>query len=255
MSDYWNPRPGRKGRDGENLTLVLAHRGVATAHRENTVAAFAAARASGADGVELDVRRSADGVLVVHHDATLPDGRALAGVPAAELPSWLPTLEEAFEECRGLVVDAEVKNLPTEAGFDPTEAAARGTAALVVRMGMATSAFVSAFTVASIDAAREAEPTVATGWLTLAGYDQADALALAAGRGHRALLPRHEAVAPDLVAAVHAAGLAVPAWTVDDPDRIRAMAAAGVDAVITNVPDVAVAVLAGVRRTPPAGPS
>lgn len=237
--------PGRKARRGENLTLVLGHRGAAAAHRENTLEAFAAARASGAHGVELDVRRSADGVLVVHHDATLPDGRTLAAVPAAELPPWLPTVEAAFEECRGLVVDAEVKNLPTEPGYDPDEAAARGTAALVVRMGMAGSAFVSAFTMASIDAAREAQPTVATGWLTLAGYDQRDALALAAGRGHAALQPRHEAVTADLVAAVHAAGLAVHAWTVDDPDRIRAMAAAGVDVLITNVPDVAVAVLAG----------
>ncbi len=63
--------PGRKGRHGENLTLVLAHRGAAAAHRQNTLEAFAAARASGADGVELDVRRSADGVLVCLHDADL----------------------------------------------------------------------------------------------------------------------------------------------------------------------------------------
>lgn len=225
------------------MTAVLAHRGATAGCRENTLEAFAAARALGADGVELDVRRSADGVLVVHHDATLPDGRAVAGVPAAELPPWVPTLEAALEECRGLVVDAEIKNLPTEPGFDPGEAVARAAATLVVRAAVAAASFVSAFSMASIDAARAAEPRVATGWLTLASYDHLDALHEAARRGHTALVPRHEAVTADLVAAAHARGLTVHAWTVDDPGRIRAMAAAGVDAVITNAPDLAIAVL------------
>ena len=225
------------------MTLVLAHRGASVTCRENTLEAFAAARRLGAHGVELDVRRSADGVLVVHHDAILADGRPVAAVPAAELPSYVPSLEAALEECRGLMVDVEVKNLPTEPGFDPDEAAAKGAAGLLVRMGMARHGYVTGFSMASIDAAREEEPDVATGWLTLAGYDQFDALALAAGRGHAALQPRHEAVTPDLVAAVHSRGLTVHAWTVDDPDRVRAMAAAGVDAVITNVPDVALAAL------------
>ena len=225
------------------MTIVLAHRGIWATHRENTLEAFAAARAVGADGVELDVRCSADGVLVVHHDPTLDDGRAIADVRASDLPAWLPTLEAALEECRGLVVDAEVKNLVTEPGFDPEESTARGAAALLARMGMAGSAFVSAFAIASIDAAREAEPSAATGWLTLAAYDQLDALALAAARGHTALQPRHEAVTPELVAAVHARGLQVHTWTVDDPERIRYVADCGVDVVITNVPGAALEVL------------
>lgn len=225
------------------MTIVLAHRGMSTTHRENTLDAFAAARAVGADGVELDVRCSADGVLVVHHDAVLADGRVVAGVRAAELPGWVPTLEAALETCRGMVVDAEVKNLVTEPGFDPEESVARGTAALLVRMGMTGSAFVSGFSIASVDAAREAEPSVRTGWLTLATYDQADALALAAARGHAALQPRHEAVTADLAAAVHGRGLQVHAWTVNDPDRVRLLAGWGVDVVITDVPDRALAAL------------
>lgn len=227
--------------------LVLAHRGMSTTHRENTLAAFAGARDVGADGVELDVRRTGDGALVVHHDPTLDDGEPLAALRASELPGWLPTLEAALEECRGLVVDAEVKNLVTEAGFDPGEAAARQAAALVARMGMAGSAFVSSFSMVAIDAAREAEPSVRTAWLTLAAYDQADAVALAAARGHAAVQPRHEAVTPELVAAAHGRGLAVHAWTVDDPARIRYVAACGADAVITNRPDVALDAL-GRRR-------
>lgn len=221
------------------MTEVWAHRGDASGCRENTLDAFRAARAAGAAGVELDVRACADGVLVVHHDAILDDGRAVAHTPAAGLPGWLPTLEAALEECRGLVVDVEVKNLPTDPGYDPDEAIAVATARLVARMGLSATTWISAFAMATIDAARATAPELRTGWLTLAGYDQVDALTLAAGRGHGALHPRHEAVTGELVHEAHRRGMAVHTWTLDDPEGIRLMADHGVDAVITNVPAVA----------------
>lgn len=211
--------------------------------RENTLDAFRAARDQGADGVELDVRATDDGVLVVHHDPALEDGRPIAHLEASALPSWLPTLEAALEECRGLTVDVEIKNLPTEPSYDPEERTAAAAARMVDGLGLWGSVVVSAFSIATIDAARAAAPAVPTGWLTLAAYDQVEALVLAAGRGHAALQPRHEAVTADLVEAAHGMGIAVHAWTVDDPDRVRQLAAAGVDAVITNVPAVALAAL------------
>lgn len=223
--------------------LILAHRGASATQRENSLAAFEAARALGADGVELDVRRSADGVLVVHHDPVLPDGRAIHTLAAADLPQYVPTLEAALGCCAGLVVDAEVKNLPTDPGFDPTERVAAEAAALAARTGMAGEVVVSSSSLLSVDAARAAGAGVATAWLTLAAFDQFEALAMAADHGHDALQPRHEAVTPELVAAAHQRGLEVHAWTVDDPERVAAMAAAGVDAVITNRPDVALRAL------------
>lgn len=51
--------------------IVFAHRGGAVLRPENTIAAFDHGLSSGADGLELDVRLSRDGVLMVHHDATL----------------------------------------------------------------------------------------------------------------------------------------------------------------------------------------
>lgn len=224
------------------MTAVWAHRGSAERARENTLAAFRAARECGADGVELDVRSTADGVLVVHHDALL-DGRPLADVGAGDLPAWLPTLEAALEECRGLAVDIEVKNLPTEAGYDPDEGTAVAVARLVTALGPGPGVVISAFAMATVDAARAAGPGVATGWLTLAAFDQMEALHLAVAHQHTALHPRHEAVTPELVAAAHGLGVAVHAWTVDDPERIRELAAAGVDAVITNDPVTALAAL------------
>src|SRR5450759_1398239 len=56
--------------DGTSFPLVIAHRGASRDAPENTPAAFEAAIALGADAVELDVRRTADGVLVVHHNAS-----------------------------------------------------------------------------------------------------------------------------------------------------------------------------------------
>ena len=109
--------------------LVLAHRGACHRVRENTVEAFALARELGADGIELDVRRSADDVLIVHHDAEVPEVGLLAAQPfdgiRAALP-WLPTLAEALEVCTGWLVNVEIKCLPWEADADPEHTVARG---------------------------------------------------------------------------------------------------------------------------------
>lgn len=225
------------------VTAVWGHRGAPQKARENTLESFRVARQEGADGVELDVRTAADGVVVVHHDALLADGRPVAEVPSADLPAWLPTLEAALEELRDLTVDVEVKSLPTDPGWDPGERAAAATAQLVVRMGRASRVVVSSFSMAAIDRVKATAPGLRTGWLTVVAYDQLEAVDLAATSGHDALHPRHEVVTPDLVVKAHGRGLAVHAWTADEPDDIRRVAAAGADAVITNLPAAALEVL------------
>jgi glycerophosphoryl diester phosphodiesterase len=222
------------------LFSVIAHRGASTRHRENTVEAFLAAARLGADGVELDVRRAADGALVVHHDATLPTGAAIVNLNSKEIPEWVPLLPAALEACGDLLVNIEIKNAPDEADWDPTEAVARGAARLVQRLGRQDKTILSSFTIASIDAAKEADPTLPTALLTLPFADQDEALALIEARGHQALNPHHAAVSPELTAKAHAQQTAVYTWTVDDPDRMRWLAQAGVDGIITNVPDVAI---------------
>lgn len=225
------------------MTAVWGHRGAPHEARENTGEAFRVARDQGADGVELDVRATGDGVVVVHHDALLADGRPVAEVRSRDLPAWLPTLEAVLEEFPDLTVDIEIKSLPTDPGWDPDEGAAVATARLVARMGRTAGVVVSSFSMAAIDRARATEPGLRTGWLTLVAYDQLEAVDLVAAAGHSALHPRHEAVTPDLVAAAHHRGLAVHTWTADEPDDIRRLAAAGVDAVITNLPAAALEAL------------
>lgn len=225
------------------MISVIAHRGASTTYPENTLEAFAEAVRQGADGVELDVRRSADGALVVHHDPVSAGGRPVAETPVPELPAWVPLLGAALDACGDLFVDIEVKNLAHEPGWDPEETVAAEVAALVVERGMQDRAVVSAFTPATLDAVRAAALGVATGLLTLPASDQEEAIALAVERGYAGLHPHHAALTAEVVRRAHDAGLVVTTWTVDDPERLRAVAGMGVDAVVTNVPGLARSVL------------
>jgi glycerophosphoryl diester phosphodiesterase len=243
------------------VTQVIGHRGASLVETENTVAAFRAAASQGADGVELDVRRTADGRLAVHHDAHLPDGRAIVETAWADLPAHVPELSAALDACRGLAtVNVEIKNWPDDVDFDPSLAVVdRVVDVLLGRPADERAALlVSCFHLPSVDRVRERAPDLATGWLVIgpgapvmsgnghvaAAADPVSAMvAETARRGHAALHPHHVYVNAELVAVAHAAGLALNTWTCDDPDRIRWLADVGVDAVITNVPDVALSAL------------
>lgn len=239
---------GKQRFDGPNLrpVLVLGHRGTGVGEGENTLAGFAEALRLGADGVELDVRRTADGALALHHDAVVPGLGPVAELRARDLPPHVPLLEEALDECATGVVNVEIKNGPHEPGFDPDELAAREVAALLAGRPDRVAAgalFVSSFTPATLDAVVATSPEVPVGLLTITGFDQEQALALAVERGYSALHPHHDAVTAELAHAVHAAGLALNTWTVNEPGRAVWLASSGVDAVITDrVAEVAGAV-------------
>ena len=220
----------------------MAHRGASRAEPENTLAAFRRAASMGAHAVELDVRRSFDGVLVVHHDPALPDGRLIRATPQAELPESVPSLPEALDACAGMWVNVEVKNDPNEPDFDDTEAVADATVAVLRERGDDERWLISSFRMATIDRCRQLAPTIPTAWLTVAV--PADVTDVLAGHGHVALHPWFGIVTAEVIARCHAAGLRVNCWTCDDPDRMRELAAAGIDGICTNVPDVALRVLA-----------
>jgi glycerophosphoryl diester phosphodiesterase len=227
------------------VTLVYAHRGASAAEPENTVAAFRTAGRMGADGVELDVRRTADGQAAVVHDAALPGGRAVVEVPLADVPHEVPRLEEALDACAGLVVNVEVKNAPWDADFDPDESLAELVVRTLAARGGRDRVIVSSFGEGAVARTRELAPDLPTALLTaVLTDDQVDGLVeQVAAAGHVALHPHHLTVTPHLLERCHEAGLAVNTWTVDEPERIAALAALGVDGVVTNVPDVALSAL------------
>ncbi len=230
------------------MTFVIGHQGAPAVATGNTVASFTAARAAGADGVELDVRRAAGGHLAVTHDDHLPapDGRALLDLPAASLPACMPDLAAALGACAGLaLVNVEIKNWPGDGDFDPSLGIAEQVAAVIAERPQAERdrIIVSCFHLPTVDRVRAVEPSLATAWLMLGFSTVEHVVAEAAEHGHAAIHPHHSAVDADVVALAHGAGLAVNTWTCDEPDRIRWLADTGVDGIVTNVPDLALRAL------------
>ena len=225
------------------MTRIIAHRGASRAEEENTLAAFRRAGEQGADGVELDVRRTADDRLVVHHDAALPDGRVIRATASDDLPDRVPTLAAALDACTGMFVNIEIKNGPDDPDFDPTEWVAHRVIADLVARTPHSRWLISSFRLETVDVCRQLLPTVPTAWLVGPATDEV--IATCARHGHAAVHPWDRHLTFEAVRAAHAVGIAVNTWTCDDPDRMRELIGWGVDGICTNVPDVGLAVRRG----------
>lgn len=240
--------------------LILAHRGAQRITPENTLPAFMEAIALGADGIELDVQRTADGVLVVAHDEYL--GRTISGSPTERLTSmtwhelhqrdagaWFgdawrgtspPSLDDVFDALpETAFVNIELKRTAWQS--DGLEKAALH---FLQRRNLWHRVIVSSFNPVILARLRRAAPHLKIGLL------YAPDLPLPLRRAWArhilrpaALHPHVSQVTPALVANAHRHGQQVNVWTVNDPETIRRLAALGVDAIITDVPDVAKAAL------------
>lgn len=214
--------------------------------RENTVEAFRLAADLGADAVELDVRRTADGQAAVHHDEALPDGRRIVTVGADDLPSDVPLLPAALEACGSLEVNVEIKNVRIDGDFDPDQTMARVVVDTVHAMGIGERILVSSFGYACIERVRKLDPGLPTAFLIVGDVDPVPLLDRAAAGGHPGVHPHWRMLDETVVARAHELGLFVNAWTVDDPAEMQRLAALGVDGIVTNVPDLARRVVDGV---------
>ena len=237
----------------ENLAKVpkiVAHRGASQAERENTIDAFHAALAQGADMVELDVRRTSDGKLIIHHDPHVVTEagttHVIAELQAVDLPSHVPTLTEALDACAGTEVNVEIKNDDTEPDFDTTRSLADAVVEVLCARSDCDQMLISSFDYEILQRVRSLAPEIKTGFLFVAPeLDGADAQPLAsfinriADDGHVAIHPHRYAATAELIAAAHARNLAVNVWTVDKPEELRALTNLGVDALITNTPEAA----------------
>lgn len=222
------------------MPLVIAHRGARALEPENSLAAFRRAIGQGADGVELDVHATADGVMVVHHDPEIGGmlishsaHRALRTVRLAN-GEPLPTLEQALQVIGGGVtafIEAKT-NSPEHDG-----------ALLSVIDGAPVPGrcHVHSFDHRVVQRLHERRPDLTFGVLSTS-YP-VDPVAQMVKAGASELWQHDSMVDAPLVDAVHERQRLIYVWTVDDPERMRTLAAWGVDGICTNRTDVARAAL------------
>ena len=205
--------------------LRIAHRGMPRESLENTLDSFQRALDEDADGLELDVHATADGEIVVHHDAVLPSGPAIATSTLGELRRLelapgvrIPTLSELcalvsgratlFVELKGAGIERQV--LRALDGYDGAVALHSFDHAMITR-------------VARIDSSLR---------LGILFEDSPVQVAQAMARtGALDVWPHWTLVTAGLVYAVHHAGGRVIPWTVNDERSAHALAALGVDAL------------------------
>lgn len=238
------------------MTALYAHRGARRSAPENTLRALRLAMEQGADGVELDVRTCRSGQVVVVHDPDLwrvaGDVREIAGLSFAAIrrvdlgaAERVPLLDEALDLVLGLggVVNVEVKgDAPDRPGN------ARAVARVLRKRSRADGAalVLSTFDPLTLLVLREELPAIPLAFL----FDRLHTGPVRAALLRRWLRP--DGIHPEAALATPAAlrrwksrGLFVNVWTVDDPARIRALAAVGVDGIITDDVPTARAALTG----------
>jgi len=214
---------------------VYAHRGLHLSQRENTVGAFRAAVAVGVDGVELDVRRSADGELVVHHDPAI--GPLVIGESLRRsLPDYVPTLDEAMDACEGVLVNVEIKNEegPHEI-YDDSGELARQVVTRLHEINWADRVIISSFDLATCAVVRSFDEGIQVGWLLRSG-DIAKAMTQAHVLGFNAVHTHFKTLSAPLMAMARGLDLKVNTWTVNATRDIKKMSELGVNAIITDDP-------------------
>ena len=226
--------------------LVYAHRGDRSRAPDNTLMAFDLAVEAKADGIELDVRRTSDGVLVITHDPQVDSLPPVVDMSFADLrvqAPGVPTLEEAMERIpRSVFVNVEIKNAAHEPGFDPDRSIVDETIAIIEASGDLDRVLMSSFDPVAVERVRSVAPAVATGLLITGAVSIADGVDVARDVDADALHPPMttlDGAEDESIRVAHASGLAVVVWNANHVDEVRRAAAAGIDVVITDDPTMA----------------
>lgn len=246
---------------------VFAHRGGCALGPENTIAAFDLGRAAGADGLELDVHLSSDGVIVVCHDdlldrttnasgpiqsctaadlARVDAGHRFADAagafPFRGLGIGIPTLRDVLARYRDLLIIIEMK--------EDSAAMGRAVAAEVRAADAVERVCAAGYGQRSLDAARAALPEMATSAsrpeAQFAVYRSIAGVPVRRAAYNAIQVPEMAGwlriISPRFIRHVHNAGRRIQAWTIDDEADMRRLLGWGIDGLISNRPDVAVRV-------------
>ncbi len=235
----------------ERSVEVTAHRGSSARAPENTISAVEAAIEDGADFAEIDVQETADGVVVVLHDEDLlrlaGDERKIWEITYAELSeldvgAWfdpafegerVPRLAEMIEIARDRIqLNIELKYT------DHEQELAERVVSIVQESGFETQSIVTSLNYTGLTDVKRLEGRLDVGYIVftflgnISNFD-VDFLSVRADR-----------LDADLVARAHAQGKGVHVWTVNSPRQMSAFIDLGVDNIITDYPDLLIAMLA-----------
>lgn len=215
---------------GVATPIVCGHRGAPAVAPENTLVGFGAAAECGATWIEFDVRPTADGDLVIHHDPVTATGAHIASSNRADLDPKIPSFE-SLATLPELGLDIEMK--ADDIGISP-----RSYAELVVdqieRFVLDRPMMVTSFDPEVLAMVRELRPDVATGLLF---HDRpAAAVDRAVADGHVAIAPWIEILDAELVDRARGASLAIATWTVNEAQQIDRALGHGVDMIIGDDP-------------------
>ncbi len=233
---------------------IIGHRGARGEAPENTLGGFRHLRRCGVLSVEFDIQVASDGVLVVAHDPDLErctdghgrirdhDQHSLAALDAVHRshPAWpqregIPSLDAVLSE----LADFEHLQLEVKArDRDEIDLVVAQLPALYARHRLAGRGVCTSFNPVFLDALRQAAPHLPRGLLF---EDMADdvALQLAEALACVQIGPQESRCQAALLQRAHDRRLPVSTWTVNDPVRMRELAALGVTSIITDVPTLA----------------
>lgn len=238
-----------KTKDGKDGFVVYAHRGASHYCPENTLMSFYMGVRLGANGIETDVQRTKDGVLVLFHDDTLDRVTGFCGavsdytygelcrmyVKEHGLFDIIPTLEDFLDRFafRDITLALELKVGGMEADIR----------ALLYKYGMAERTVVTSFNLDYLKAFKVCAPEIRIGYLTV--RTDGEVAGLLRELGAYEICPKGELLTPELVKEWHGEGLNVRAWGIFNTDIMKQVYDAGADGMTVNFPDLLIEYING----------
>lgn len=222
------------------VPLIIAHRGASADAPENTITAFAVGAEQGADGIELDVQLSADGVPVVIHDnrveRTTNGQGAVSDLSLEALQALdagdgrpVPTLDEVFE----IFGPALLYNVELKSGFWPDVNLAAAVAERIEGHQLEDRVLVSSFNVLAVrQASRLLSSRTPVALIRMNGFSAVGHSFVSSAADH----PHYSLVNERYMAWATRRKLAVNVWTVDDEAEAERLVGLGVQGIITNRP-------------------
>jgi len=239
------------------MTKVCAHRGFSAEYPENTILAFEKAIEAKCDIIEIDIRLTADGEIVVSHDNRLErvsngtgfvEYKTLAELKALDFSGKfvgkygivpIATFREFLTLLKGTGVIANIEIKSEYSNYVKLE---NDAIAMIREMDMTEQCMFSSFNHYTIKLCRSIAPELECG--ILYGYDnEYDHIKRAIDVGAKYIHPHYKWMTPENVAYAKANNIGINVWTVDGEDDIKKMIAYGVDSIITNKPDLCRAIV------------